>query len=547
MTHTTFYRKYRSQTFSEIIGQPHIIHTLQNAITYDRLSHAYIFSGPRGTGKTSTARIFAKTLNCKSNSEKPCASCEPCQHITSGTCVDVIEIDAASNTGVDNIRALNEQVNFVPVECTYKFYIIDEAHMLSAGAFNALLKTLEEPPENTIFILATTEPHKIPLTIHSRCQHLHFKRMTVKEILEQLKMIAQKEAIEIQDKTLEIIARNADGGMRDAISLLDQMFAYKGNRISTEDALFILGAANRDQILKLLDAFFKKDVSALMREFDQLVIEGTHISQLLSELIEQFRKLLLIKMDLSNQIAEDEAMLTQLKTMAGNATFNELQAALETLSKTEMELRLFPNPELLVQVRVMALMNPQTTAPAKPMQQAAAPTQKEQPVVSQPKPKASVSVETPKPIASPPQISAHVTERPVITPQPQSQPQPKSPPASKSDLESAWELVLKALNEKARPLFAILRQATPVAVENNKLQVRLLQDFQFFREKLKEPESQRQIEEILASVFQKKLAFELVSAAETTQNSNSEQKKPEPPKPPKKINQLIEMFDGTVV
>ena len=357
MAHQTFYRKYRSQTFDEVVGQTHIIQTLRNAITYDRLSHAYIFSGPRGTGKTSTARILAKVLNCKNREDlKPCLTCEICSNIAKGVAVDIIEIDAASNTGVDHIRELNDKVRFMPVECEYKFYIIDEAHMLSTGAFNALLKTMEEPPGNTIFILATTEPHKIPVTIHSRCQHLNFRKLTTSELSSQLRMIAESEKIEIEEKSLTTIARNASGCMRDAISLLDQIYSFKGESITYDDVLTILGATNIAQLYDLVALFFENNSRETMQKVSAICEEGGNVVQLIKDLTAVFKQVLYFKMNLTDYIEADETGLAQIKTLADKVEMGRLKNYIEGFANMEMELRWFSNPELLIQSKFLLFM-----------------------------------------------------------------------------------------------------------------------------------------------------------------------------------------------
>ncbi len=356
MPHITFYRKYRSQNFSEIIGQDHIVQTLQNAIKYNRLTHAYIFSGPRGTGKTSIARIFAKTLNCiAEENNKPCLTCHICQKITAGTAVDVIEIDAASNTGVDNIRSLNDQVNFTPVECKYKIYIIDEVHMLSIGAFNALLKTLEEPPQNTIFVLATTEFHKIPITIQSRCQKLNFRLLSNIEIIKQLKFICDSEKIKISDNSLSLIAKNAEGSMRDAISLLDQIFSFKGKEIEDKDVLMILGSTNLDNLFDLFFAFLDHNITEVIKCLDKILIEA-NVFQINKELIRLLQNLFYLKFSVIEVINLDEANINKLKVLSENLSSNQVSILLEEFFKLDQELKYFSDPDLLFRTKLLLMM-----------------------------------------------------------------------------------------------------------------------------------------------------------------------------------------------
>ena len=282
MSYTALYRKFRPTEFGDVKGQDHIITTLQNQIKANRIGHAYLFCGTRGTGKTTVAKIFAKAVNCEHPVDgSPCGECETCRSIAAGTSMNVIEIDAASNNGVDNIREIREEVAYRPTEGRYKVYIIDEVHMLSIGAFNALLKTLEEPPEYVIFILATTEVHKIPITILSRCQHYDFKRISIETITDRMKELMDTEHVDVEDKALRYIAKAADGSMRDALSLLDQCIAfYMGQKLTYDNVLEVLGAVDTDVFSRLLRKVIGRDVAGVLDVVDDLVMQGRELTQL---------------------------------------------------------------------------------------------------------------------------------------------------------------------------------------------------------------------------------------------------------------------------
>jgi len=338
-----------------MVGQEHIVKILSNAIELDRLSHAYIFSGPRGTGKTSTARILAKSLNCeKGPSDSPCLECNLCKKITAGQSVDVIEIDAASNTGVDNIRSLNEKVNYTPVECRTKLYIIDEAHMLSTGAFNALLKTLEEPPKNTVFILATTEPQKILATIHSRCQNLNFRKLTLNEITNHMTEISKKENLTINSQCLTAVARHANGCMRDALSLLNQVVAFSGAEIKEKDVYNLIGNTDLQTMVVLFKGLTGGDEATVLSTLRSSFDDGVQAVKLCVSWVQFIKNLTYAKLGLTKQIELDDEQVTQLKTLSSGTSLAWLKYALERFSKLEMELRQFPDQELLFQIRLVS-------------------------------------------------------------------------------------------------------------------------------------------------------------------------------------------------
>ena len=357
MEHQSLYRKWRPQTFEDIIGQRHITQTLINAISLNRISHAYIFSGPRGVGKTTTARILAKSLNCeKGPTPHPCNKCERCIRITNGYSMDVMEIDGASNNGVDSIRELRNKVNFAPAEGKYKIYIIDEVHMLSQGAFNALLKTLEEPPSHVIFIFATTDPHKIPSTILSRCQWFNFRRISLADIMAKLKMIVEDEKLNIDDKTLNIIARSSTGSMRDAESALDQIIAYCGKDITSQSVREVLGIIEEEVFFEFLEAIIKNETLKGIEIINRTSDLGEDASQFIKNLMEYVHNLSLAKvcqkeiLNLKGIFTEDrERLLKQSKTIKLEKLFN----IVDYLAETERKMRYTRHPWILLEMLVV--------------------------------------------------------------------------------------------------------------------------------------------------------------------------------------------------
>ena len=306
MSYTALYRKFRPSTFDQVKGQDHIVQTLKNQINANRIGHAYLFCGTRGTGKTSVAKIFAKAVNCEHPVDgSPCNECETCRGITNGSAMNVIEIDAASNNGVDNIRQIRDEIQYSPSSGKYTVYIIDEVHMLSIGAFNALLKTLEEPPAYVIFILATTEPHKIPITILSRCQRYDFKRISIDTIAARLSELMEKESIEVEDKAIRYVAKAADGSMRDGLSLLDQCIAfYLGQKLTYDNVLDVLGAVDNEIFSRLTRSVIDSDVATSLNILDEIIMQGREPGQFVNDFIWNLRNLMLIKTSDDDEIME---------------------------------------------------------------------------------------------------------------------------------------------------------------------------------------------------------------------------------------------------
>ena len=365
MSYQALYRKWRPTAFSDVKGQDHIVTTLRNQIKSDRIGHAYLFCGTRGTGKTTIAKIFAKAVNCEHPIDgNPCGECPACKAIAAGTSMNVIEIDAASNNGVDNIREIRDEVQYSPTEGKYKVYIIDEVHMLSIGAFNALLKTLEEPPSYVIFILATTEAHKIPITILSRCQRYDFHRISIETISDRLSELMKAENINVEERAIRYIAKAADGSMRDALSLIDQCIAfYLGQDLKYENVLEVLGAVDTAVFAEMLSYILKADTYACMQLLEQIIMQGRDLGQFVSDFVWYLRNLLLVKTTDDEAKAEDiidvsADNLEQLKKDSKQVDVDTLMRYIRVLSELANELKFSTQKRIKVEVTLIKLTRP---------------------------------------------------------------------------------------------------------------------------------------------------------------------------------------------
>jgi len=361
MSYLTLYRKYRPQNFEETVEQAAIIKTLKNAILYDRKAHAYIFAGPRGTGKTSLARIFAKAVNCmnrKDDSAEPCNTCESCLAITSGDHMDVIEIDAASNTSVDNVRELIEKVNYLPAMGKHKLYIIDETHMLSNSAFNALLKTLEEPPAHVIFILATTDPHKIPVTIQSRCQRLDLSKISQSAIVKHLQKILKLEKVKITDEAVKMIAKYSGGHMRDSLSICDQVLAFSEGSIELSHVLDIVGTANMDDIVSIIKLVTDNQLQDYFELIESLFFKGLDPIRFVSDLIEFYRSILLVKLNLKSLVLLPDNVTVDLISIEKKYQKDQVSDILKKLSFSIQDIRYMENSRVYVETLLLEVLTP---------------------------------------------------------------------------------------------------------------------------------------------------------------------------------------------
>ncbi|AWE05923.1 DNA polymerase III subunit gamma/tau [Lysinibacillus sp. 2017] len=357
MTYQAFYRVYRPQSFREMSGQAHVKRTLQNALLANKTTHAYLFSGPRGTGKTSTAKIFAKALNCeKAPASEPCNECATCLSITEGSHTDVIEFDAASNSRVEEMRDIIEKVRFAPADARFKVYIIDEVHMLSTSAFNALLKTLEEPPEHAVFILATTEPHKLPATIISRCQRFDFKRLSSIDIVDRMKVVLEDIQMGYEEQALKSIAQAAAGGMRDALSLLDQVVSFSNESVQLEDVLLVTGSVSQDAFYDIAISLKQKDVASVLGMVEQLIADGKEPLRLAEDFITFFRDLLLLQTDSTlEELLEFISPEQKFLELAHDFEIETLYGFIDILAKTQQEMRFSHHTKIYLETALLKM------------------------------------------------------------------------------------------------------------------------------------------------------------------------------------------------
>lgn len=359
MVHQAIYRKWRPLVFEDLIGQSHITQTLKNQISSGKIAHAYLFCGTRGTGKTSAAKIFARAVNCMDNSQpSPCNKCEICRGILDNSILDVLEIDAASNNGVDNIRAIKDEINYPPSAAKYRVYIIDEVHMLSMGAFNALLKTLEEPPEHSLFILATTEPHKVPITILSRCQRFDFKRIPKSDIIVRMKEIAFNDKYDIDEGAFDLLAELADGSMRDGLSLMERCLSASNGTLTAETINSVLGISSKEAIVNIVDAVLEKDTKAVFEMIDQILSDGRDINVFMSDVISHMRNLLVCKVSEDSYKQSDDYHV-KVKSQADKISFAKLSAASELLSAAQADAKWVKAPRIIYETAFVKLCRPE--------------------------------------------------------------------------------------------------------------------------------------------------------------------------------------------
>jgi DNA polymerase-3 subunit gamma/tau len=530
VSHVSVYRRWRPKTFEELIGQERITRTLQNAIKSGRTSHAYLFAGHRGTGKTTTARILAKALNCANGpTPHPDNTCPQCEAINRGVSMDVIEIDGASNTSVDDVRDLKEKIVLAPTEGRYKVYIIDEVHMLSTSAFNALLKTLEEPPAHAVFVLVTTEPHRIPPTVLSRCQRFDFRRVSFAEIVQRLRTIAQQEGIAIEDAALAQIARTADGSVRDAESVLDQLSAYTDGVIERSLVNTVLGLVDEDVSAAFAEATLRRDVAAALRLAQEVADAGKDIRQVVRAVLEYFRDLLLVKTcgpQAAHILDAPQEHYARLAAQVADASVSDLLRAVRVLAEASSDARWSTQPRLALEVALVRLARPEMDPSLEGVMarldrlEAAAgasapPAGSLPPARAVPSPEKTTKTPTPppmqatRPAASPPPAASS----PAPSPPAPSPPAVSPPPAAGAalvtldDVRRHWARILEDVKRTKMMCHALLLDGTPLEVTGDTLTVGLRSAYAFHIENLNRPENREIVEGALARVLAKPLRF----------------------------------------
>jgi DNA polymerase-3 subunit gamma/tau len=493
LAYIALYRQWRPQNFDAVVGQDHISRTLKNAIKANRIVHAYLFTGPRGTGKTSTAKILAKSVNCLSPVEgEACNKCTSCTRINSGSFMDIVEIDAASNRGIDEIRDLREKVKYAPVEGKYKIYIIDEVHMLTTEAFNALLKTLEEPPKHVIFVLATTEPHKIPLTVLSRCQKFDFKRIGTRFVMERLKEICATEALKVNENALQIIAKKAEGSMRDALSLLDQALSFSEEEITEETIASILGTVDAEFTKNMVEAIAEKNYSTMISMINNLIEEGKDVRLFAHDLVEYLRNLILVKLskDSVHKLDLPDNLLQVLINQSRLFSTDVLFQILEVLSEGESQLRFSTQPRITLELSLIKAAGVPKKAPERITEH-------------------KVLEETRMNQKS----NAPVVEKEKAPPIPEEKNKSYLHQSKDEDLgidliKSHWQKVLDIVKLHNRSTHAYLVEGEPVELKGQNIMLRFKPQMKIHLEKVGERAHKSIIEKALLEVFQHKLTVQ---------------------------------------
>ena len=533
------YRQYRPKNFDELLGQDHITTTLKNQIQKENIGHAYLFSGTRGTGKTSAAKIFSRAVNCLNPIDgNPCNECENCKGILEETIMDVIEMDAASHNSVEDIRDLREKVVYPPSKVKYKVYIIDEVHMLTKSAFNALLKTLEEPPKHLIFILATTEPERLPQTILSRCQRFDFKRITYQDLVLNMKNILKDINLDVDDDVLNLIARNSDGAMRDALSLLDKCISFSGNKIGYEDAINILGMVNKDLIFNLIDDIRAKNLEKSLMSIDEIIQNGKDIHQFMKDIIIHFRNLMVAKSSNNSENVLEIDDLDNYKAQSKSMDMDYILKALEIFTEAESQAKWSSQPRILLELATIRLVNtedePSLLERLERLEKGMAPIKRTQ---EKPTPKKS-NLANKEPIiekrAKTEKAKEDIKKAEIID---------DGKELALQTVVEEWPNVLQQIKSSKISLYALIIEGELLSFDNNLLTIGYLEGFGFHQQAVSKSDNNQFVNNLVSKYFNKNISVRFVMAGKKPQakESNEETSKDDA------IQEVVDFFGEDIV
>lgn len=543
MAYQALYRKFRPKIFDDVMGQEHITTTLKNQIKNNNIAHAYLFSGTRGTGKTSTAKVFARAINCTNNSDgNPCNECDSCKGILDETIMDVIEMDAASNTSVEDIRDLREKAKYPPSKCRYKVYIIDEVHMISKGASNALLKILEEPPKHLIFILATTEPQRLPATILSRCQRFDFKRISVKDIMENMNDILDELGIKVEQKGLSLIARNSDGAMRDALSLLDQCLSFSGEEMTYDYILSILGVVNNDIIYEITDSIIQKNTDRALELIEHIVQNGKDINQFIKDLILHFRNLMVTKVsnNTENMIDETEEVIERLKKQSEGIDTNKIVSILKILSDAETQCKWSSQPRVILEVSIIKMLNESTEAELGEIIERV--RSLEEKLENGTTPKRTIEKKQ-----SVPDIALDKDDedkKRKSTPDVKESKNVIQKDIDINKVNMEWDNILKAIKAERIALHALIMEGRPLGFRNGILTIAFEDGFRFHKEAIDKKENNDLVQKIINKCLNANIEVKFAMAEDFSNTDEEEQEKEQEEE---LIQEVIDVFGEDLV
>jgi len=541
MPYVVLARRGRPQLFSSVVGQEHVTRTLQNAISSNRIAHAYLFTGPRGVGKTTVARLFAKAINCKNRDQsEPCNVCNSCVEISAGRSIDIIEIDAASNRGIDEIRELRENVKFAPVSVEYKVYIIDEAHMLTTEAFNALLKTLEEPPHHVVFILATTEPHKIPMTILSRCQRFDFRMLTRSQIAGRLKELLASDNLSVDDESLSLIAENADGALRDAESMLDQVLSFSNGELNADEVSRFLGLGSYQLLDNLAESIIKQDNVKSLEVLNSLADYGADLSQCLKKLVAYFRDLMVYKSN-SALIDASETRLQKLTELSKAISLERLMKIVRLLIQTETDIKQLGYERLNFELSLIKLSRLRDDT--IPLDKVLGKLQELE---------SRIYSETPEPTSGKSEAvynNAMVGSAEIVEEKTEAIEVDEQDP-----LKSTWSNILKNIKTKCLPtLHAVLKEAYLVSIDDSAITIDFDAKFRWHRDQLSDSSNLKLLESGLSEVMGKPMKLSIQSN-NTSKDSESKDETPASQKEMRQdalqdetVKMVLDIFNGRIV